>query len=105
MMEFLTFESFISTEALIIFYYIGAVLIPVGIVLSGKWLLRKIEIFDAAYKAGKEIMWESLSGKQKTKLGLAFIVGFMFMELFWRMLFEFLIAYMQIRDALLQASF
>ncbi len=103
-MDFLTFKNFISTEALIIFYYIGAVILPIGIFILGRYLSQKFNVIDAAYKNGKEIIWNSLNKKQKIKLSIAFVTCFMFMELFWRMLFEFLIAYMQIRDALLQTQ-
>ena len=102
MMDFLTFKSFISIKALIIFYYIGALILPVGLWLLINWLIRKYDFFDAAYKKGKDIIWKSLDKKQQTKLLIFFIFLFLFMELFWRMLFEFLIAYMQIRDALIQ---
>ena len=102
MMDFLTFKSFISIKALIIFYYIGALILPVGLWLLINWLLRKYDFFDAAYKKGKDLIWKSLDKKQQTKLLIFFIFLFLFMELFWRMLFEFLIAYMQIRDALIQ---
>ena len=102
MMDFLTFKSFISIKALIIFYYIGALILPAGLWLLINWLLRKYDFFDAAYKKGKDIIWKSLDKKQQTKLLIFFIFLFLFMELFWRMLFEFLIAYMQIRDALIQ---
>jgi hypothetical protein len=101
-MDFLTFKSFISIKALIIFYYIGALILPIGIWLLIDWLIRKYDFFDAAYKNGKEAIWKSLNKKQQIKLLIFFIFFFFFMELFWRMLFEFLIAYMQIRDALLQ---
>ena len=101
-MDFLTFKSFISIEALIIFYYIGALILPVGLWLLTDWLIRKYDFFEAAYKKGKDMIWKSLDKKQQTKLLMLFIFFFLFMELFWRMLFEFLIAYMQIRDALIQ---
>ena len=101
-MDFLTFKSFISIKALIIFYYIGALILPVGLWLLIDWLIRKYDFFDAIYKKGKEAIWKSLNKKQQIKLLMFFIVIFLFMELFWRMLFEFLIAYMQIRDALIQ---
>ena len=100
-MDFLAFKSFISIKALIIFYYIGALILPVGLWLLVGWLIRKYDFFDAAYKKGKEVIWKSLNKKQQTKLVIFFIFVFFFMELFWRMLFEFLIAYMQIRDALI----
>ena len=103
-MDFLTFKSFISTEALIIFYYLGAILMPIGIWLLLTWILRKYKLFHNAYESEKEIIWKSLNRKQQAKLIAFFVISFMFMELFWRMFFEFLIAYMQMRDALLQAQ-
>ncbi len=101
-MDFLTFKSFISINALIMFYYIGALILPVGIWLLIDWLIQKYDFFDVAYKKGKEVIWRLLDKKQQTRLVIFFIFLFLFMELFWRMLFEFLIAYMQIRDALIQ---
>ena len=101
-MDFLTFKSFISTEVLIIFYYLGALILPIGIWLMLTWLIQKYKLFNTAYESGKEIIWKSLNKKQKTKLVAFFIISFLFIEIFWRMFFEFLIAYMQIRDALLQ---
>ena len=101
-MDFLTFKSFISIKVLIIFYYIGALILPVGLWFLINWLIRKYNFFDEVYKKGKDIIWKSLDKKQQAKLLILFILFFLFMELFWRMLFEFLIAYMQIRDALIQ---
>ena len=100
-MDFITFKSFISTEVLIIFYYIGALILPVGLWTLLTWLIRKYKYLNTAYENGKAIVWKSLNKQQQTKLVAFFITSFLFMELFWRMLFEFLIAYMQIRDALL----
>ncbi len=100
-MDFLTFKSFISTEVLIVFYYIGAFILPVGIWFLLTWLIRKYKYLNTAYENSKAIVWRSLNKQQQTKLVAFFITSFLFMELFWRMLFEFLIAYMQIRDALL----
>jgi len=103
-MDFLTFKSFISTEVLIIFYYLGALILPIAIWLLLTWLIRKYKLLNTAYENGKEIIWKSLSRKQQTKLVIFFAISFLFMELFWRMFFEFLIAYMQMRDALLQTQ-
>lgn len=101
-MDFLTFKSFISIEVLIIFYYIGALIMPVGVWFLVTRLARKYNLIDAAYKKGKESIWKALNKNQQIKLVIFFICLFLFMELFWRMLFEFLIAYIQMRDALLQ---
>jgi len=101
-MDFLTFKSFISINVLIIFYYIGALILPLGLWILINWLIRKYDFFDVVYEKGKEAIWKSLNKKQQIKLFVFFILFFLFMELIWRMLFEFLIAYMQIRDALIQ---
>ena len=102
-MDFLTFKTFISTDALIVFYYLGAFILPVGLWVLLNWVVRKYKLICATYESGKEMLWKSLSRKQKIKFVTFFITLFLLMELFWRMLFEFLIAYMQIRDVLLQA--
>ena len=103
-MDFITFKSFISTEVLIIFYYLGALMLPIGIWLLLTWFLRKYKLFNAEYEGGKETIWTSLNRKQQTKLIALFVTSLIFIELFWRMFFEFLIAYMQMRDALLQTQ-
>ena len=103
-MDFLTFKSFISIEVLIIFYYIGAIVMPVGVWFLVTWSIRKYNFIDEVYRKAKETIWKSLNRKQQIKLVIFFIFFFLFMELFWRMLFEFLIAYMQMRDALLQSQ-
>ena len=100
-MDFLTFKSFISTEALIVFYYLGALILPIAVWLLLTWLIQRYKLVSSAYQSGKKLLWKSLNRKQQTKLVIFFIVLFLFMELFWRMFFEFLIAYMQMRDALL----
>jgi len=101
-MDFLIFKTFLSIEALIVFYYIGAVIFPVGIWILMLWLLKRYDFINEAYLQGKELVWKSINRSQRIKLAITFIIIFMFMELFWRMLFEFLIAYMQIRDALIK---
>ena len=101
-MDFLSFKTFISIEVLIVFYYIGAVIFPIGLWFLMSWLMRKFNIFSDVYKTAQELVWNSLRVKQKIKILILFFVLFLFMELFWRMLFEFLIAYMQMRDALIK---
>ena len=100
MMDFLTFKSFISIEVLIVFYYIGVFLLPIGLWITLMWLTRKYKFFNAAYEQSKELFYKVFDSKQRIRFVLFFIIAFLFMQLFWRMLFEFLIAYMQMRDAL-----
>lgn len=99
-MDFLTFKSFISTEVLILFYYIGAIGLPIGLWFLVTWLINKYQFIKTSYENGQQLIWASLTPKQQKQIIAFFIFCLLFMELFWRMLFEFLIAYMQIRDAL-----
>jgi len=100
-MDFLTFKNFISIPVLIAFYYFGAVVFPFFLWVFSRWLMNKYALLGEAHNKGKEILWSALSGQQKLKLGAVLLVAFIFMELFWRMLFEYLIAFMQMRDALI----
>ena len=79
--DFLSFDILISPYILTLFYILGALLVPLITwklvqVLKLKFL-NKIPYFT-----------------------IAFIILFVFAELFWRILFEYLIAFMQIHEAL-----
>ncbi len=100
-MDFLSFKSFISIPVLISFYYLGAIIMPFFLWLSAIWLTKKFQWIDYLKKKSTQHIWHHLNTKQKFLLTTSFITAFLFMELFWRMLFEFLIAYLQIRDALI----
>lgn len=100
-MDFLSFKTFISTEVLIFFYYLGALVMPIAIWLTLIWVIRRFSILNIAYQNTWQALWSILSRKQKLLFAGLFLLSFLFMELFWRMLFEFLIAYLQMRDALL----
>ncbi len=87
-----------------LFYYFGAILLPVCMWYLPTRLIQKYNIAKFITENSEKTAWMSLSGKQKSLFIIVVTSIFLFMELFWRMLFEFLIAYMQIRDALLQSS-
>jgi len=104
MIDFLTFQTLISIDVLIMFYYLGAVVLPIGIVWFMLWFKRllvlKVAGMQSAIDAGVYAVSNSLSTSSKIKWSILFLVLFIFTELFWRLLFEFLIAFMQMRDAL-----
>ncbi|RLA06851.1 MAG: hypothetical protein DRQ51_07990 [Gammaproteobacteria bacterium] len=100
MIDFLTFKSFISIEVLIVFYYIGAVILPLVVLKLLYWFVNRYEIINITHQKTKEIIYQNLTKEQKIKFILVFVVAFSFLELLWRMIFEFLIAYLQIRDSL-----
>ncbi|WP_040727225.1 DUF4282 domain-containing protein [Thiomicrorhabdus sp. Kp2] len=104
MKDFLTFHTLISIEVLIAFYYLGAVVIPLSILWVMVWLkqliVNKVGDIQEVIDTGTQAVSNSLSRSSKIKWILLFTTSFVFAELFWRLLFEFLIAFMQMRDAL-----
>ena len=104
MMAFLSFQHLISIEVLIFFYYLGAVMMP----LFTYWLYAKLKnlmlerhsSLGHAIQLSSDTIASALSFSTKVKLITLSIFVFLFAELFWRLLFEFLIAFMQMRDAL-----
>jgi len=80
--DILTFKTLISKQMLFVFYYLGAILVPYFIYKYTKYIYKPL--------------------REKTpKVFMLFIALFIFMEILWRMMFEFLIAFLQIRDALI----
>jgi hypothetical protein len=99
-MDFLTFKTFISPVALIVFYYMGAIVMPIFGWLFSRWLMKKIRFIEKGYQESKNFASILFSLKYKMLFILFFMMMFLFMELLWRMMFEFLIAYMQIWEVL-----
>ena len=99
----ITFETFVSPTLLIGFYYLGAVGGPiVGLFVTRQLIAvaRRVDVPSSdAVEAAREVWIKTRAG-----IGLMAVFAFVFFELFWRMLFEFLIAYFQMRDALLALS-
>jgi len=96
--DFLNFRSFVSPGILKVTYFIGAFFVPVLI-----WLFLR--------KTGRKYPWLSgipvgkgdnaLNTEGKVRLIVFFAVLAVVMEILWRMIIEYLIAYLQIRDALM----
>jgi len=86
MYDFLSFKTFITPTVLIFFYYIGAIVIPIVLYYYKRKIFKLLGI-------NITINW---------KVKLLFVAMFFFMELLWRMLFEMLIGYFQMHNALMQ---
>ena len=80
-LDILTFKTMISKQMLFVFYYFGAILVPFLIYKYTKSIYKPMQ-------------------NNAPKLFIIFISMFVFLEILWRMMFEFLIAFLQIRDAL-----
>jgi hypothetical protein len=98
--DFLNFNVFVTPHVLIGLYYVGALVIPflAGALARGDWprvrhlVARRASAVDRP--AGRRA-----PGKRGTVIA-AGILLFLLMELAWRMMFELVLAYFQIRDAL-----
>jgi hypothetical protein len=90
--EFLTFETFVSVPLLIAVYYAGALVVPVILFSQRKKLLVYARIANEKLRFGK-LKWILL-------LTFAFVV----FQIFWRMVFETIIGYFQMRDYLQQLA-
>lgn len=100
MYDFLTFKHLISIEVMIAFYYLGALVMPL---LIYGWLVRLYrKYFSEAVQQGRPFIQPvlNLGTGRRWKWGLLGVLMFMFGELLWRLMFEYLIAFMQMRDAL-----
>ncbi len=91
MWDFLTFNSFITQDILIFFYYIGATIVPVILWFKKDTILKKISIIE-------------IKDKNKTTIFLTILVVFLFIQLCWRMVFETMIGYFDMHDYLYEIS-
>ena len=90
MLDFLSFRTFITPSILITFYYIGAVLIPLIGWSASIWIKRRY--------------FPELVLPKRFYIYAIFAICFFCAELFWRMIFEFMIAYFDMHDALMRMS-
>ena len=101
LMEFLSFQYFISFPVLIAFYYLGSVGIPVVSWYAALRVKRKYWIVSEAGEKGRQFIREHMRPRDRAVFAALFLSLFLSMELMWRVIFEYFIAYLQMRDALL----
>jgi hypothetical protein len=93
MSDFLTFNSFITQNVLIFFYYVGAVGVPFLLWLQKDYLVKKLRV-------SKDFL-----DKSSSLYGFLFLfIIFLMMELFWRMMFEAMIGYFDMHDYLYEIA-
>ncbi len=98
--DFLSFRTFISPHALLVFYYLGAIGMPLVAWATFAWLRRRYPRAGQLISSGREFAWSTTGLRQRVLLIGMFLGSFLIMELLWRMMFEFLFAFLQMRDAL-----
>lgn len=120
--EFIQFETLIAEDVLTVLYVICAIILPFvtwyfclwvirryALVMQfyedGKysiffsffmWVIRKVKFFQN--KIDKKITWQSFTLIQKLKVIVIFLIISGLSELFLRLIFEYLIAYMHMHD-------
>lgn len=121
--DLLSFRTLVSPALLLIAYYAGAVAIPVlvawfirrmrrrvatGLGAAVKGLGEPAEVLRQGIAGVREAVRESSLGERlvRTRLRVLLVAvgGFVTLELMWRMLFEFLLVYFQIRDLLMSVQ-
>jgi hypothetical protein len=126
--EFILFESLIAEDVLTVLYVICAITLPFAAWFFLMWVVRRYAVVIRFYKAGnysiifslimwvirkikffqnkidEKIRWQAFTWTQKLKFITIFIIMTGFAELFMRLLFEYLIAYMHMHDALIVDS-
>ena len=99
MRDILSFNHFVTQDVLIVFYYIGAVVMPLFMWFARGWIVRNVDLakrWDQTF--GKFYTSFSIGGKAGIILG---VIGlFLCMELCWRMIFEVMIGYFDMHDYL-----
>jgi len=90
--EFLTFDAFVSIPILMVAYYGGVLLIPLLAIANRSFLLRWIRAFEGKFP--------------HSKVRLFLLLGFFFIvfQVIWRMMFETIIGYFQMREYLQQLA-
>ena len=69
---------------------------PLAMIFLWIWLKRRYQWLDRAQRQMDSAGRDHLSSLQRVGLFLACVFCFLFAELFWRMMFEFMIAYFHI---------
>ena len=101
LLDFVLFKRFISLYVLVTFYYVGAVGIPF---LFWSILVRIRQKYPSIYAIEERIdklIYSVIDKRIRVAFISIFMATFVLMEIMWRIFFEYLIAYLQIRDALL----
>ncbi|WP_201333108.1 DUF4282 domain-containing protein [Nitratiruptor sp. YY09-18] len=99
MYDVLSFNHFITQYVLIIFYYIGAIVMPFVLWIARDWIVQNISIAKTLNDT-LHTLYASLSKGGKFMTILIAVGFFLCAELCWRMVFEAMIGYFDMHDFL-----
>ncbi len=103
MYNFLSFNTFITQDVLVVFYYLGAIGMPVCFFFCRNYLTKHVILFEIIELKIKKF-YNSFSPKDKFVFWISIIFLFLMMELFWRMVFEAMIGYFDMHAYLYKIS-
>ncbi len=101
MWDILSFNTFVTQDVSIFFYYIGAVIIPIVLWFSKDYLIEHVSLIKKMHEKIKNF-YPSLNSKERTLAWLSFLTIFICFEICWRMMFEMIIGYFDMHDYLYQ---
>lgn len=97
--DFFSFRTFVSLDVLRVVYALGAIGMP--LMAWGVWLwLDRFLLWKWMRGTAADATRRVVPKRWRLTGILLFVLCFLCMELMWRMMFEFIIAYLQMRDAL-----
>jgi len=99
MLDFLSFNTFIAQDVLIVCYYLGAIFMPLFLYFTRGYFLKKFSFVKSIDTNLKEL-YSSLSLKNKLIFIASFFMIFFCMQLCWRMIFEAMIGYFDMHNYL-----
>lgn len=103
LLELLRFERFIAADVLIVFYYLGAIFIPIFLYLFHRYIREHIPLVRKV-EALLHSIFLTFDTHKKVYLFLLFLFGIIVTELMWRMMFEIMIGYFHMHDYLKQIA-
>jgi hypothetical protein len=99
MKDILAFNTFITQDVLVFFYYVGAVLMPVVLYVFRDYLIGHLSFFKRVYDKLYSL-YSAFSSNEKIAFWLVCATLFLCMELCWRMMFEMMIGYFDMHEYL-----
>ena len=103
MRDVLLFNTFVTQDVLILFYYIGALLMPIVLYVFRGEIIKRVAFFKRVNDTLKDF-YSKFTSTQKIVFWLVFITIFFCMELCWRMMFEMMIGYFDMHNYLYQLN-
>lgn len=103
MYNFFSFNTFITQDVLVFFYYFGAIGVPIVFFFFRNYLSKHVILFETIELKIKKF-YDSFTSKEKFIFWISILFLFLMMELFWRMMFEAMIGYFDMHEYLHKIS-